>query len=122
MKEVRFIIAQNSDGKANLSACCTSQGFYLNLRCLDGAWAMSQIFPWHDIAEAIYRSDPDMFGILDEPLHFIFPQTMERLGYNVPSRRIREVRQKLGYCWKEAREIEELHNWIIHEEGKGSRD
>lgn len=133
---VMFVIAQDKSGKAELSVCCKPQGFQLILHCPDGfSQAFSQIFPWHEIAEAIYRDNPDMFGILDEPLHFIFPQTMELLGYGVPSWRIREVRQELGYCWldedytekfqkttKPAQEIEEMLKWITDKEGNGSRD
>lgn len=113
--EVRLVIAQDESGKAELSICCSREGFYLVLRCLDGSsYAISQV-PWHDIVQAVYRSDPDMFGVLDEPVHFIFPRTMEVLGYKVPSRRIREVRRKLGYCWLDRNSPEELLQEVIEE-------
>jgi len=134
--DIGFVVAQDSSGKASLSVFCTSKGFYLALQCPDGfSCATSQVFPWHEITHVVYWINPDMFGILHERLHFIFPQTMELLGYEVPSWRIEEVRQMLGYCWLDKghneelfqqtvkeREIEKLLQSIVDEEDQRNRD
>ena len=69
-----------------LKAHYSRQGFYFTLRCPDGiSWATSQLFTWRQIAQLLIAADPDMFGVLDEPLHQVFPRTLVSLGYNVPN-------------------------------------
>ena len=98
-KEYRFIIAGTEDG-ANLSVYCRQKGFRLILDCGDGiSIASGGFYNWHNIVLNLYSKYPDIFGILSEPLHFIFPKTMHSFGYKVPAVRVYEVKKKLGYTW-----------------------
>ena len=116
-KEYRFIIAGTESG-ANLSAYCRQKGFRLILDCGDGvSVASGGFYNWHNMVLALYGKDPDMFGILNQPLHFIFPKTMHSFGYKVSTARVNEVKKKFGYTWldeqamekaKFCQEIEEL--------------
>jgi hypothetical protein len=116
-KEYRFIIAGTESG-ANLSIYCRKQGFRLVLDCGDGVSVASGVYyNWHNIILALYSKDPDMFGSLNEPLHFIFPKVMHSFGFKVPPVRVNEVKNKHGYTWldekaqdkvKFIKEIEEL--------------
>ena len=74
---------EKSDG---MMAETSIEGFCLVLRCRDGiSKAKSRLFTWTQIAQLLIAADPDMFGVLDEPLHRVFPETLERLGFNVPT-------------------------------------
>jgi hypothetical protein len=65
---------------------CSEEGFYFTLQCCDGlSRANSQLFTWKQIAQLLIAAHPDMFGIIDEPLHQVFPESLERLGYYVPN-------------------------------------
>jgi hypothetical protein len=73
-------------GRARLKVHCSEKGFYFTLQCSDGiSWANSQLFSWGQIAQLLIAADPDMFGVLDEPLHQVFPENLERLGYHIPN-------------------------------------
>lgn len=88
MKPKILISLISDDGKREgaLEVHCSQKGFYLTLRCPDGiASASSELFTWKQIAQLLIAADPGMFGRLDEPLHQIFPQTLNRLGYSVPN-------------------------------------
>lgn len=64
----------------------SSKGFRLVLNCGDGiSKATSQFFTWKQIVQMLIAMDPDMFGVLNEPLHQVFPRALERLGYRVPN-------------------------------------
>jgi len=79
-------ISDNGETESSLEVHCSQKGFYLTLQCQDGiAFAPSQFFAWKQIAQLLIDADPDMFGRLDEPLHQIFPQTLQKLGYIVPN-------------------------------------
>jgi len=105
-KEYKFIIAGTEEG-ANLSIYCRQKGFRLVLDCGDGiSTASGGFYNWHNIVLALYSKDPDMFGILNEPLHFIFPKTMRSFGYKVPTARVNEVKKKLGYTWLDEQAID----------------
>ena len=89
MEKLDTVINQGSedgDGAAALLVHCYEEGFCLGLRCPDGmSAATSQLFTWQQIAQLLIAVNPDIFGIISEPLHQVFPQTLERLGYNVPN-------------------------------------
>jgi hypothetical protein len=77
-----------SDSKADtaLKVHCLEDGFCFKLLCSDGtSWANSPLFTWKQIAQLVIAADPDMFGVLDEPLHRMFPESLKRLGYYVPN-------------------------------------
>ncbi len=79
-------ISDNCKEEGALEVHCSPRGFCLTLQCPDGiSKATSQLFNWKQIAQLLIAADPDMFGRLDEPLHQIFPQTLNKLGYGVPS-------------------------------------
>jgi hypothetical protein len=81
----RLAIVSYNGEEDLLQACCLENGFYLALRCSDGiSHANSQLFTWMQIAQMLIAFDPDMFGILDEPLHRVFPESLRRLGFYVP--------------------------------------
>jgi predicted ATPase len=76
----------NELNKATLSVHCSEQGFNFKLQCSDGkSWANSQLFTWQQIVQLLIAVNPDMFGILDEPLHQVYPKTIQSLGYNIPN-------------------------------------
>ncbi|MFH1031211.1 MAG: hypothetical protein V1767_01370 [Chloroflexota bacterium] len=78
--------ARDDAGKATLKVHCSEQGLQFILRCSDGiAWANSRLFTWNQIAQLLISADPDMFGVLDEPLHQVFPENLKLLGYYVPN-------------------------------------
>jgi hypothetical protein len=63
----------------------SKKGFRLALDCGDGiSKATSQFFTWRQIAQMLIAVDPNIFGILSEPLHQVFPRALTRLGYHVP--------------------------------------
>jgi len=108
IKEYRFIIAGTESG-ANLSIYCREKGFRLALDCGDGvSIASGGFYNWHNIVLALYSKNPDMFGILDEALHFIFPKTMHSLGYKVPPARVNAVRKKHGYTWLDEKAMDKV--------------
>jgi len=79
-------ISDNGKEEGALEVHCSQKGFCLTLQCPDGiSKAASQLFTWKQIAQLLIAADPDMFGRLDEPLHKVFPKTLNRLGYSVPS-------------------------------------
>ena len=79
-------LTSDEKGQGMLKVHCSKRGFYLTLRCPDGiSWANSQLFTWQQIAQLLIAADPDMFGVLDEPLHQVFPQTLASFGYSVPN-------------------------------------
>ena len=60
-------------------------GFRLSLQCAnDVSYATSELFTWNRIAQLLIAADPNMFGVLDEPLHYAFLGALVSLGYNVP--------------------------------------
>lgn len=78
--------SDNGQGESALLVRCDEDGFCFILECPDGvSSATSQLFTWKQIAQLLIAADPDMFAILDEPLHQVFPQTLESLGYYVPN-------------------------------------
>lgn len=108
MKEYRFIIAGTKSG-ANLSIYCRQTGFRMVLDCGDGvSTADGDFYNWHNIVVATYSKNPDMFGILIEPLHFIFPKVMHSFGFKVPPARINEVRKILGYTWLDEKAVDKV--------------
>jgi hypothetical protein len=84
-----FLIKLMSDeraGQVMLRVHCSEQGFRFTLQCSDSiSWANSQLFTWNQIAQLLIAANPDMFGVLDEPLHQVFPRTLTSLGYTVPN-------------------------------------
>lgn len=79
---------EDEEGKprASLSIRHSSKGFCLELYCGDGiSEATSRFFTWRQLAQMLIAMDPDMFGVLDEPLHQVFPRALSRLGYHVPN-------------------------------------
>ena len=86
MKNVKLkTITIASDQGAELQVQHNDDGFCLFLVCADGkSWANGQFFTWPQIAQLLVAADPDMFGIIQEPLHHIFPETLVALGFNVP--------------------------------------
>lgn len=89
--KIRMDILVNSisnGGKADTSlrVHCIEDGFYFTLQCYDGfSRADSQLFTWRQIAQLLIATDPDMFGVLDEPLHQVFPESLKHLGYYIPN-------------------------------------
>lgn len=72
--------------RPRLTVQSSSRGFRLALDCGDGiSKATSQFFSWQQIVQMLIAADPDIFGVLSEPLHQVFPEAMERLGLHVPS-------------------------------------
>ena len=107
-KEYRFIIAGTESG-ANLSIYCRQKGFRLVLDCGDGvSIANGGFYNWHNIVLALYSKNPDMFGILNEQLHFIFPKMMHSFGFKVPTARVNEVKKKLGYTWLDEKAMDKV--------------
>jgi hypothetical protein len=107
-KEYRFIIAGTESG-ANLSIYCRQKGFRLVLDCGDGvSIANGGFYNWHNIVLALYSKDPDMFGRLIEPMHFIFPKLMHSFGFKVPPARVDEVMKNLGYTWLDEKALDKV--------------
>ena len=107
-KEYRFIIAGTESG-ANLSIYCRQKGFRLVLDCGDGvSIAGGGFYNWHNIVLALYSKNPDMFGILNEPLHFVFPKVMHSFGFKVPPARVNEVKKNLGYTWLDEKALDKV--------------
>jgi len=84
-----FLINSKPEGKeagTMLKVQCSGKGFYFILQCFDGiSVAYSQLFTWEQIAQLLIAADPGMFGVLDEPLHQVFPRNLKLLGYNSPN-------------------------------------
>lgn len=104
--EVNFVVNKVSDeaGESCLEVICSPIDFKLVLRG-SKFWA-SCPFSWNQLTQVLIDIDPDMFGILDEPLHSIFPQTLAKFGYYVTNWRN-------GTCWRpsssdEFREVVDL--------------
>ncbi|MFC1970918.1 hypothetical protein ACFLV0_03160 [Chloroflexota bacterium] len=76
---------EDEDTRARLRVQSSSKGFRLILDCGDGiSKATSQFFTWKQIVQMLISADPDMFGVLSEPLHWVFPGALERFGLHVP--------------------------------------
>jgi|GEM_PF-3596442 len=74
-----------ASGGARLRLRYSIEGFRLLLDCGDGASkATSQLFTWQQVVQMLISADPDMFGVLDEPLHHVFGKALSRPGYCVP--------------------------------------
>jgi len=87
-KSLDVIVNELNDGdvRAELDVHCSERGFQFELHCSDGiGWALSPIFNWEQIFQMLIAADPDMFGILTEPLHQVFPKSLRLLGYCVPN-------------------------------------
>ena len=85
VEEINCMENAEEDSGANLTIRRSEKGFCLVLDCGDGlSRATSQLFTWRQIAQMLIAADPDMFGVLDEPLHQVFPQALQCLGYHVP--------------------------------------
>jgi hypothetical protein len=86
--KMEYLINLTSPGTkvgATLKVRCSDNGFFFILQCSDGiSAASSQLFTWKQIAKLLIAADPNMFGVLDEPLHQVFPQNLKLLGYCVP--------------------------------------
>lgn len=79
-------VADGREADATLKVRCSEEGFYFTLQCSDGiSLANSQLFTWKQIAQLAIAADPNMFGVLDEPLHQVFPQNLKLFGYYVPN-------------------------------------
>ena len=84
--DISSIEEEEGKPRASLSIRHSSKGFWLELYCGDGiSEATSHFFTWRQLAQMLIAMDPDMFGVLDEPLHQVFPQALSRLGYHVPN-------------------------------------
>jgi len=71
--------------KATLSFQVSDDGFRLSLQCPDAvSYATSEVFTWNRIAQLLIAANPDIFGSIAEPLHYVFPETLVSLGYHVP--------------------------------------
>ena len=83
--EHEYEIIEEDEQDAKLDFQCSSEGFKLALDCGDGiSRAVSQLFSWRQVSQMLIAFDPNMFGILREPLHRVFPEALERLGFHVP--------------------------------------
>lgn len=77
---------EEDEPRERLRIRCSSKGFHLILDCGDGiSKATSQFFTWRQIAQMLMAADPNIFGVLSEHSHHVFPQTLSRLGYHVPN-------------------------------------
>jgi len=85
-EEVNCMEGEEGNSGASLIIRHSRQGFCIVLDCGDGvSKATSRFFTWKQIAQMLIAMDPDMFGVLSEPLHQVFPQALSRLGYHVPN-------------------------------------
>jgi tetratricopeptide (TPR) repeat protein len=97
MEKVNCIERELEDSAASLIIRHSSKGFCLVLDCGDGiSRATSRLFTWRQIAQMLIAADPDMFGVLDEPLHQVFPRALKRLGYHVPDWRELQAENNLN--------------------------
>jgi hypothetical protein len=75
----------NEGHRAALNFQVSDDGFRLSLQCPDGvSYAISELYKWNRIAQLLIAANPDIFGSIAEPLHYVFPETLASLGYNVP--------------------------------------
>lgn len=85
--EDEFICSEGDDDEpaGRLAIRYSRKGFLLALDCGDGvSKATSQFFSWKQIIQMLIAMDPDMFGVISEPLHRVFPRALSCLGYHVP--------------------------------------
>jgi len=84
--EVSISGGEEDKPRERLTIRHSREGFCLVLDCGDGiSEATSRFFTWRQLAQMLIAMDPDMFGVLSEPLHQVFPQALSRLGYHVPN-------------------------------------
>ena len=82
--EHAYNIIGGTEQDGELTFQCSSNGFRLFLDCGNGALAEGLLFSWRHIAQILIAFDPNMFGAIKEPLHHVFPETLERMGFCVP--------------------------------------
>jgi len=76
---------EENEVRARLTVQSSSKGFCLVLNCRDGiSKAASQFFTWRQIAQMLIAANPNMFGVLNESLHRVFSEALERFGLHVP--------------------------------------
>jgi hypothetical protein len=84
--DVSISSSETENGKATLDVHCSERGVVFDLRCSDGiSWAPSPLYTWEQIFQMHIAMDPNMFGDLSEPLHHVFPENLELLGYCIPN-------------------------------------
>ena len=72
-----------NDDNLQMTAVIADEGVYLRIVTPTGQ-ASAQVCNWTDVVQAIIDSDPDLFGVRDEPLHRGFIEGMESMGFSVP--------------------------------------
>ncbi|MFC2003687.1 hypothetical protein ACFLV4_07100, partial [Chloroflexota bacterium] len=90
--------SKTEKGQAALDVHCSERGIVFDLHCSDGvSWAPSTLFTWEQIFQIFIAIDPNMFGDLNEPLHQVFPENLELLGYSIPN--WRENSEEIYKAW-----------------------
>jgi hypothetical protein len=83
--EVSSSDGEEDEPRGRLRIRSSSKGLHLVLDCGDGiSKATSQVFTWRQIVQMLIATNPNMFGILNESLHRVFPEALERFGLHVP--------------------------------------
>ena len=76
--------AEDSQGSGTtMHAIVSDQGVVFSLQTPNES-ATSERFSWTEIAQSVIGRDPNLFGVLDEPVHEGFRTGMEALGFEVP--------------------------------------
>ncbi|MFC1954562.1 hypothetical protein ACFLVZ_01915 [Chloroflexota bacterium] len=74
--------AEIEEGKTKLNVHCSEQGIVFDLHCSDGvSWSPSPLFNWELVFQLLLAVCPDLFGDVREPLHHVFLDNLEFLGY-----------------------------------------
>jgi len=78
--------SETENGRTTLDVHCSERGIVFDLHCSDGvSRAPSPLYTWEQIFQMYIAIDPNMFGDLSEPLHQVFPENLELLGYSIPN-------------------------------------
>ena len=80
---IRVALRQGQTGSVSLDAVISEAGVYFTLISAAES-ATSAIIPWTTLTQIVISRDPDLFGVLDDPLHAGFARAIRDLGFVLP--------------------------------------
>ncbi|MCH9037382.1 MAG: hypothetical protein IH860_08730 [Chloroflexi bacterium] len=67
----------------SLDAVISEAGVHFTLTTTTAS-ATSSLIPWTTLTQLVISRNPDLFGVLDEPLHAVFAHAIQELGFILP--------------------------------------
>jgi hypothetical protein len=92
IRPINIIIQKDNDERILLRAIMNTENLLFELS--KPYTSANAIFSWRQIVQMLLRENPRMFGnTTDEPDHYVFPEMLAKLGYNV-------INWETGVSWQ----------------------